>query len=242
MAPLDQTVSHWGDAKLPSLPLSAVAGTTYCVERLQDHKRDEARTPIGVRDLLEWAFSVECAQLDFDEEAGRAVSYAVDPIYRMMRQAELGCRVDGGGESPRHSDAEIIAAVVARLPVAHGGKGMAVRVAQLARACDEPDYMGGETPRVVPADWRCNRHGWRAATERVGVERVMHRGRVREVEVRACPITWSPSAARIASARREYLAWWGALMHIAIELRGIDLAGWRVTAAMPDLEPWRKSS
>ena len=158
------------------------------------------------------------------------------------RQAELGCRVDGGGESPRHSDAEIIAAVVARLPVAHGGKGMAVRVAQLARACDEPDYMGGEMPRVVPVTWKSNQHGWHAGTERVGVERVLHRGRIREVEVRACPITWSPSAARIASARREYLAWWGALMHIAMELRTIDLAGWRVTASMPDLEPWRKSS
>lgn len=242
MAPFDFHASHWGSEKLPSLPLQGPGLATSCGERLGRHKKPDVRTPVGVRDLLEWAFSVECVQLDFDEEAGRAVSYSVDPIYRMMRQAELGCRIDGGGESPRHSDAELIAAVVARLPVAHGGKGMAVRVAQLARACDDPDWMPGAVPRVVPADWKCNRHGWHAATERVGVERVLHRGRIREVEVRACPITWAPSAARIASARREYLAWWGALMHVAMELRTIDLAGWRVTDSMPDLEPWRKSS
>jgi hypothetical protein len=83
----------------------------------------------------------------------------------LIRQAMLGCRVDGGGGGgPRdvHQDAEVVAAVLAGLPDALGGRGMAVRVAELARAGITPDWMPGAVPRCVPAELRDGPGGPRA--------------------------------------------------------------------------------
>jgi hypothetical protein len=201
------------------------------------------RRRLGVRALLEWAFADECAGLDFEEEDGRAaMRLGVDPIWRMMRQAELGCRVDGGGhvglEPARHDDAEIVAAVVANLPVARGGRSMAVRIAELARARSVPDWMPEARPRVMPVAWRGNRHGRRAATEVCGLEHVWHKRRWVTVERRCCPVHIAPTPAQIASARRGYLAWWGALMHLRGELEALELARHVVTDDMPPVAPW----
>jgi len=49
---------------------------------------------------------------------------------------------------------------------------------------------------------------WRASTTIVvGIERVLHRGRWRSVEVLACPVTWHPHPEQIAIARRGYDDW-----------------------------------
>lgn len=203
------------------------------------------RPEIGVRRLLEWAFADECARLDFDEEAGRADQrLAVDPVWRMMRQAELGCRVDGGpvpgAAAVRADDAEIIAAVVARLPVARGGKAMAVRVVELARARSAPDWMPGAQPRLVPVERRQTKHGAFAATEVCGHDVVPgRRGRMVRHDRRVCPVRVVPTPAQIAAARRAYLDWWGALWHIAHDLRGAGLSRWRIGPVMPVMEPWK---
>ena len=54
-----------------------------------------------------------------------------------MQRATLGCKLDGGQHkmgSYTHTDAEVIATTVARIPDSLGGIRMAIYVAELARA------------------------------------------------------------------------------------------------------------
>ena len=136
-------------------------------------------------------------------------------------------------------DAEIVAATVAGLPDALGGKRMAIWVAELARAGLTPDWMPGAVPRCVPVEVRRNQHGERAKTEVVGIEQVLYRGRWRTVEVLACPVTWRPHPEQIAGARRAYEDWWQALGWVREGLTdGGILREVEVTASMPKVRPW----
>lgn len=205
---------------------------------------------VSVRELLEWAFASERAQLDFDEfRRGPAVGIE----FILMCQAQLGCKPDGGGYSPRASDAEIVAAVVAGLPVAQGGKRMAVTIAELARARMVPDWMPGATPRLVPVEWkRGNQHcQGTARTDSAGVwtEEVLVRNpksatapirRQRRHDLRYCPCRWRPSRAQISAAHRGYLDWWGALLHLQVALRSVGLERFDVVDEMPPMTPWRR--
>lgn len=202
---------------------------------------------LGVQAALEWAFRVEKAQLELpptkdvtEEGFGFGLEYV------LLQRAALGCKVDGGQHkmgSYTHADAEVIAATVAGMPNSLGGIRMAIRVAELARAGLTPEWMPGVVPRCLPRDTRENQHGVRAATEVVGVERVLHRGRWRSVEVLACPVTWQPHPEQIASARRGYEDWWLALdwvrdgLMAGGMLREVELMG-----AMPRTQPWQSAT
>lgn len=198
---------------------------------------------LGVQAALEWAFRVECAQLelpppqDVTEE-----SYSFGLEYVLQQRGALGCKIDGGRNkmgSYTHPDAEVIAATVAGMPDRLGGIRMAIRVAELARAGSPPDWLPGVVPRCVPVETRQNQHGERATTIVVGTERVLSRGKWRTVEVLACPVTWRPHPEQIASARRGYEDWWRALdwardgLMVGGMLREVE-----VMAAMPKLRPW----
>ncbi len=198
---------------------------------------------LGVQAILEWAFRVEKAQLelpppvDGDEEAS---GYGLE--YVLIQRARLGCQVDGGRYkigSYTHEDAEVIAATVARIPDALGGKRMVIRVAELARAGMTPDWMPGAVPRCVPVETRRNQHGERAKTEVVGIERIQYRGRWRTVEILACPVTWRPHPEQIAGARRAYEDWRRALGWVREGLMdGGMLREVEVCAVMPKARPW----
>jgi len=198
---------------------------------------------LGVQAILEWAFGREKAQLELppppnaDEEPH---SYGLE--YVLIQRAQLGCHVDGGRHktgSYTHEDAEAIAAVVAGLPDALGGKRMAIRIAELARAGLTPDWMPGAVPRCVPVEVRRNQHGVRAKTEVVGVAHVAYRGRVRRVDILACPVTWRPHPDQIADARRAYEGWWLALGWVRDGLvAGGMLREIEVSKAMPKGRPW----
>ncbi|MCB1511807.1 MAG: hypothetical protein KDJ36_12970, partial [Hyphomicrobiaceae bacterium] len=122
-----------------------------------------------------------------------------------------------------------------------GGKRMAIRVAELARAGLTPDWMPDVVPRCVPVDTRQNQHGIRAVTEIVGTERVLSRGKWRTVEVLACPVTWRPHPDRIASAHRAYEDWWTALDWVRDGLvQGGMLREVELTEAMPRVRPWNR--
>jgi hypothetical protein len=198
---------------------------------------------LGVQAALEWAFRVEKAQLEMplpkdvtEEGFGFGLEYV------LLQRAALGCQVDGGQHkmgSYTHADAEVIAATVAGMPDALGGKRMAIRMAELARAGLTPDWMPGAVPRCVPVEVKRNQHGERATTLVVGVERVLYRGRSRSVEVLACPITWRPHPEQIASARGAYEDWWQALDWVRDGLiAGGMLRETEVTEAMPKACPW----
>ena len=161
---------------------------------------------LGVQAALEWAFRIEKAQLELplpenvtEEGCGFGLEYV------LLQRAALGCKVDGGQHKIggfTHEDAEVIAATVAGMPDSLGGKRMAIRVAELARAGLTPDWMPGAVPRCVPVDIKRNRHGDRAVSVVVGTERVVVKGKWRSVEVRACPVAFRPDAQQIEAARR----------------------------------------
>jgi hypothetical protein len=198
---------------------------------------------LGVQAILEWAFQVEKAQLelpqrrDVDEEA-----YGFGMEYVLMQRARLGCKVDGGGhksQSYTHEDAEIVAATLAGMPDSLGGIRMAISVAELARAGMTPNWMPGAVPRCVPVDIKRNRHGDRAVSVVVGTEKILVCGKWRTVEVRACPVTFSPAPQQIEAARRGYEDWWQALDWVRDGLvAGRMLREMEVTEVMPKVRPW----
>lgn len=203
----------------------------------------KAKRALGVQAALEWAFRVEKAQLelplpqDVNEEG-----FGFGLEYVLLQRAALGCKIDGGQHKIggyTHEDAEVIAATVAGIPDSLGGKRMAIRVAELARAGLTPDWMPGAVPRCVPVDIKRNRHGDRATSVVVGTERVLVRGKWRILDVRACPVTFSPHPQQIEAARRAYDDWWQALGWVRdglIESRMLQEL--EVTAAMPKVRPW----
>jgi hypothetical protein len=199
---------------------------------------------MSVQQALEWAFRAEHAQLELpqppDLERGKGFGFGLE--YVLLQRAALGCKVDGGQYkmgSYTHEDAEVIAATVAALPDNLGGKRMAIRVAELARAGLTPDWMPGAVPRCVPVETKRNRHGDRASTIVVGTERVLSRGKWRTVEVMACPVTYSPHPQQIEAARQAFEAWWWALDWVRDGLRtGAMLRDLEVTPTMPRARPW----
>lgn len=199
--------------------------------------------PMGIRAALEWAFGTEKVGLDLDNMPEWHVG--ADTIWRLMRQHELGCRVDGGGRSAAHPDAEIIASFVAALPIERGGKSMAVQVAELARAGRVPDALIGARLRCVPVSLsHGNQFGPRARAEDVPGDtagrwaKPLGRGRP-PAAPQWCRVTYTPTAAQIAAARRGWLEWWGALLHLGHDLRTSGrLEHVVITQDMPPLTPW----
>ncbi|SNS30279.1 hypothetical protein [Antarctobacter heliothermus] len=200
---------------------------------------------LGVQAALEWAFGVEKAQLELPLPKGVAEEgFGFGLEYVLLQRAILGCKIDGGQYKMGgyvHADAEVIAATVAGMPDTLGGKRMAIRVAELARAGLTPDWMPGAVPRCVPADIKRNRHGDRAVSVVVGTARAQIKGKWRIVEVRACPVTFTPTSQQIESARQAYDDWWAALDWVRDGLiAGGMLREVEVTAAIPKVRPWEQ--
>ncbi|GLS87698.1 hypothetical protein GCM10010873_26720 [Cypionkella aquatica] len=200
-----------------------------------------AKREMSIKSALEWAFGTEHAQLDFDELSPQGARPGMSTIWLMMLRGALGCQIDGGGSSRPASDAETIAIVLSTLPAALGGKPMAAAIAALARAGMEPDWDIDMTPRCVPCSWSYeNQHGRYAGT--VVVEKVEvagKRGRQALFEVRACPVTYVPTAQQIAMVQRRYWDWRLALRHLRNELSlpGV-LRHILLTQSLPEPSPW----
>jgi hypothetical protein len=125
------------------------------------------------------------------------------------------------------------------MPDSLGGKRMAIRVAELARAGLTPDWLPGAVPRCVPLDMKRNRYGDRAVSIVVGIERALVNGKWRSVEVRACPVTFRPDRSQIEAARRAYEEWRAALGWVRDGLTvGGMLLEVEVTSTLPKAQPW----
>ena len=208
------------------------------------------RREVSILELLEWAFARECARLDLDDRPEGARP-GVGIEYVMMQRGLVGARIDGGGHSLPHDDAEIVADAVAHLPVEVGGRGMAVYIAELARAGRVPDAMLGARPRYRPVEWSINQHGRRPATADAAIlgpegwpaqVRRNRKGALVHDRVMFTPVHVVPTPCQIAAARRRWLAWWGALLHLRQALANCDLlCAHRLTEDMPPLAPWRKN-
>ncbi|AHD12154.1 MULTISPECIES: hypothetical protein [Phaeobacter] len=208
-----------------------------------------SKQDIDVWGLICWAFQRECVSLDRQEEAtGVESRINVDPIYQMVEIARLGCRVQGGGRSASHHDAEIVAGTLAVLPEYCGGWAMATTIAELARAGRVPEW--DITPVVYPVDTFTNRWGTYARTEDakdLGAEGWPHqpetnrKGRAVYRPVPYCPVVIRPTAGQIGRARRLYLNWYGALLEIRMALQTTHLTAFKVTDRMPPRAPWKES-
>ncbi len=198
--------------------------------------RAAALRQMSVRAALEWAFAAERVSITFDEMSDGPPD--TDTIWRLMQRGLLGCKIDGGGRSLAHDDAEVIASLVARLEVAAGGRGMAVEMARLARARMAPDWMPGAVPQCVPRQVVENRHGVFAKAVVVDRVEVTRRGRKRMVDVMACPVHFQPSPARITAARKAYGSWWLALRALQGPLRRAGLRTVGITLDLPPRAPW----
>ena len=212
------------------------------------NRSTRTKRALGVQQVLEWAFRTEKARLELpeplDPERDDGPGFGLE--YVLMQRAALGCRIDGGRYKPNsstHEDAEVVAACVAGLPTSLGGIRMAIRIAELARAGITPDWMPGAVPRCVPIEMKRNQHGERSITIAVGTARVLSRGKWRAVELRACPVTFSPHPDQIAAAHRHYTQWWQALGWVRDGLRqGGMLRSIEVTDTVPKREPWRANT
>jgi hypothetical protein len=203
---------------------------------------------LGVQAALDWAFRIEQAQLELPLPPDvREEGFGFGLEYVLLQRAVLGCKIDGGQHkisSYTHEDAEVIAATVAGIPDSLGGKRMAIRVAELARAGLTPDWMPGAVPRCVPIIVKQNQHGTHAGAIVVGVERIRvrgpgARGTWKTIDILACPVTFSPHPQQIEAARRGYDEWWQALGWVREGLiAGGMLRELEVTAAMPTASPW----
>ena len=223
---------------------------------MSNHDRNlsgAARTNVGskrpkrsmpVQQALEWAFGREKAELELpdrpDPERGSSIGFGLEFV--LLQRAALGCQIDGGQHKlgrHTHADAEVIAATVAGMPDSLGGKRMAIRIAELARAGLTPDWMPGAVPRCVPVDIKRNRHGDRAVSVVVGTDRAFVSGKWRSVEVRACPVTFRPDAQLIKAGRQAYQDWWRALGWVrgGLVASGL-LREVEVLETMPKVCPW----
>ncbi|AGT07895.1 hypothetical protein [Paracoccus aminophilus] len=198
-----------------------------------------------IQQALEWAFATECARLDFDELGAKEFERpGHDIISVIQRRGELGCTVDGGGSSDPHPDAQIIAAAVEALPIEVGGRRMAMIVADHARARSAPDWRENERVGIVPCGWEMTDAGeWLAAIRKLPEASYYYpRGRkTLTYRPEICPIGYTGSAAVLAARRRDYLGWYGALLHL-----NVDFIGWRtnrveIIDGLPDMTPWKSS-
>jgi hypothetical protein len=199
---------------------------------------------LPIREALEWAFGVERAGLDFDEAKGDNARPGVSPIWVLMQRGALGCRIDGGGWNAPARDADIIASAVAHLPPALGGRRMALRVAELARAGLAEDWGQDLVKRCIPVGWRGeNQYGPSAETVLVGHEKVVVRGRERVFPVYACPVTYTATEDRIRAARRGYADWVAALDWLGNRLRAQGaLDRVTISAGLPEAAPWARGA
>lgn len=208
------------------------------------------KRPLSVRMALEWAFMTECAQLHLDDLQERQ-GFGIEWVIIKRLELEVG-RIEGGGTSDPHPDAEIIASTLTELAAKHKLAGHALRVAEYARAGKTPDWMPGAQPKIEPAEWRGgNQFGRYGKSEviRRGVEEYTvsdpssPNGRAKRREKWTdhwTPCVWNPSLQEIESARDAYIEWVTTLKWVRIRLLQMDdLETIEITDRLPPEAPWK---
>ena len=174
----------------------------------------ELRRSIDVERLLWWVYRDQKADIVIGRGDGMMATEAAvdgvvirgvsgDGVAAVISQAQLGCRVDGGGASADHlhRDAETAHRAVMRLP-----RPIALTVMQHARAGTRPDWLPEARPKAEP---RMTPRG-----------KVLVRYDVSDVHRNYgwCVIDWTTSVAQIQAARTEWALWHAALWSLSAEL------------------------
>jgi hypothetical protein len=208
--------------------------------------RGGAKLPVGVWDLICWAFQRGGGRLDWNEEAtGFVEMQAWDTIAKLEAINKLGCRVQGGGRSEPDHDADVVTSTLAVLPVRCGGRRMAVNIAEYARSGRMPEWRCEQ--KVEPVEWVQNRYGrfGKVADSRDfgGWPPQARQGRKGVIyePVMCVPVHIVPSAAVVAAARRHYLDFYLALLEVKSALEISHLTRFEITDAMPPRTPWKEN-
>ena len=102
----------------------------------------------------------------------------------------------------------------------------------------KPRPMDEQRKSLIWHEWERGT-GDHATTVVVGTESVLSRGKWRTVEVRACPVTYSPYPEQIEGARRAYTDWRTALGWVQDGLAsGGMLREVELMTTMPRVKPW----
>lgn len=203
----------------------------------------QAKAARSVQWVLEWAFAVECAQLELpDQRPAEERGFGFGTEYVLLQRLRLGgVKIDvSRGKSEPHEDAEKVAAVVSGLPDHLGGKLMALRVAEYARARMTPDWMPGAESKWQPREWVTNRHGTSAKTAVESTITTVRRGRSKVIEIRSCPCHQVPPPAIIERARFHYAEWYRALRYLRGALQNLSFRDFLVSDVLPPAKPWER--
>ena len=190
---------------------------------------------MSIKAALFWAFSVEKAQLDFDQYGTHQFDReGIDPLWRGMRMQELGgVLIHGSGSYDPHADAQIIVGALEYLTFQGViTRKLATRVAELARGDRSEDWGKWDRPACIPSGWEVSDKG--------SVYRWKTRKRERrEVKGKFCPVIYTGFESTISDKRQKYHDWCEALLHLAYELGWRRLHTIEITAGMPAVEPWK---
>lgn len=196
------------------------------------------RRVMSVQRALEWAFADEKAQIDFDETGAHEFDrVGVDPLWRAMQEALVGCKVDGGGTSDPSADAQIIASIVESVL----DRKTALDVVMWARSRACPNWLPqGARSFVYPEQWDFDADGRMVGQVAYG-PRTPYRdamGKRREYRPSWVPVRASYSGAVLDAARMAYLDWVEALGVVALALRQRGLLETEITPVLPVPDPW----
>lgn len=201
------------------------------------------RKVVTIQWLLEWAFGVEYASLDFDEINDDRPS--VGHEYGIIQQLMLGLEPGRGvkpdtsfGRSLPHDDADIVSTFLRHSVDFY----MALKVAEYARNFATPKWDLGPQ-KIQPLNWGKKNHlGVHGKTEVYRTIDYTVRGRRRQRKDLWVPCEWVPSASQIAAARRGYLDWYGALLEVLFAMQAVELTKFVLCERLPPMKPWEISS
>lgn len=209
--------------------------------------RIDTRRRVDIWSLLVWAFQREAAQLDFSTTSDDFTGFGYASMTAMIAEHEqLGCRIDGGGRSDPHPDADLVADALSVLSQGCGGERMALMIAEHARAGVLPDWNVATS--IQPREWSSNQSGSRASTADAAdlgasgwphQDRINRKGVTVKDMVRYCPVIVHGGVAEVAYRRRQWLLFRLALLELRASFQyGGDLTSWFVTDQMPEARPW----
>jgi hypothetical protein len=216
-----------------------------------------SKRKMSIRMALEWAFMTEYVELDLSDGTPRE-AVGVDTLYKLIKRNELGfVRIEGGGKSNAHDDADRISAALTKLALTHNSRKLALMVADCARFGRPVDWMEGAVPKIEPAEWKVRR-GYskqdmakEAVLRRYVVEKKIPHPKNPEksftsrskVEESWCPCIWTTTLQEIETARADYVRWISALKWVRDELiQDGELETIELTKRLPDPRPWKVSN
>lgn len=201
-----------------------------------------ALTAITIDQFLLWVYQAQKADIVIDHGIGlhtlermadghEVASISGDGCYQIMREAEIGARVDysGRGGACLHNDADLAHDLVKSKQVSRYHRGIILDYGRSGRV---PDWMPDAAPRMIPV------------TNRRGGIKMLRVGKDGKGRPLACQVRPEVVAGYIDNKRKMYRDWHDALNNFADLLAGRKdmMTAYDVQPMTCPREPWLKSA